>query len=117
MDPQATLNRLIEAAEMGDQEEMLEYANELFAWLHRGGFPPIVGSEFPPIYVGAYIVESSGITCRGVGRYTFDTPSREELDILQKIRHGMAKVHYHNYCGECGARHNAHHNEGCTYSV
>lgn len=42
MDPQATWQRLIDAYATGDFETTREAAEDLLAWLRRGGFPPQV---------------------------------------------------------------------------
>jgi hypothetical protein len=40
MDPDACLDRLLDAAIGGDADELREAAAELSAWLEVGGFPP-----------------------------------------------------------------------------
>ncbi len=41
MDPNATLQRIIDAAVAGDIGELVEASIDLAAWLKSGGFPPI----------------------------------------------------------------------------
>jgi hypothetical protein len=43
MDPQTTWDQLLAAFAEGDWDAVEEHANALQDWLHRGGFPPIVG--------------------------------------------------------------------------
>jgi hypothetical protein len=40
MDPDACLDRLIDAATSGDADELRCAASDLAHWLERGGFPP-----------------------------------------------------------------------------
>ena len=40
MDPQAAWNQLLEAYSHGDWSVVVELAEGLLEWLHRGGFPP-----------------------------------------------------------------------------
>jgi dsDNA-binding SOS-regulon protein len=40
MDPKATLDALLEAHVDNDYDAMLEHADNLIAWLSKGGFPP-----------------------------------------------------------------------------
>jgi hypothetical protein len=40
MDPQAAMDRLLEAYTHGDWSVVEELAEGLLKWLHRGGFPP-----------------------------------------------------------------------------
>jgi hypothetical protein len=40
MDPDARLDRLLDATVNGDPDELLAAAADLAAWLRRGGFPP-----------------------------------------------------------------------------
>lgn len=40
MDPDACLDRLLDAAVNRDPTELLAAAADLAAWLRRGGFPP-----------------------------------------------------------------------------
>jgi hypothetical protein len=40
MDPEACLDRLLDAATSGDADELRGAADDLAAWLQDGGFPP-----------------------------------------------------------------------------
>ncbi len=40
MDPNTTLQRIIDAALSGDAAELRDAANDLAEWLERGGFAP-----------------------------------------------------------------------------
>lgn len=42
MDPDATLNEILIAYEDGNLARQVEFSAYLFAWIMRGGFPPIV---------------------------------------------------------------------------
>ena len=42
MDPQAAWDQLLAAYADGDWEQIEERANDLLAWLDRGGFPPMI---------------------------------------------------------------------------
>jgi hypothetical protein len=45
MDPQATWEQLLAAYASGDWDRIEERAQELLAWLGRGGFPPQILSR------------------------------------------------------------------------
>jgi len=48
MDPNACLERLLDAVETNDSEEAVEAARDLLGWMARGGAPPTVGGEMTP---------------------------------------------------------------------
>ena len=49
MDPQAAWQQMVSAVSGGHWDEAGEYADGLYQWLQRGGFPPqtVLGHEMP----------------------------------------------------------------------
>ena len=49
MDPQTAWQQMVSAVSGGHWEEAGEYADGLYQWLQRGGFPPqtVLGHEMP----------------------------------------------------------------------
>ena len=44
MDPNATMSELLASYESGNIARQVEFAAYLFAWIMRGGFPPVVAN-------------------------------------------------------------------------
>ena len=58
MDPQATIKRIMDAREANDADELESAMTDLWEWLERGGFPPVVKSI--GVYPGGHAVKWIG---------------------------------------------------------